>query len=117
MTHGIAVHISPTAMESTTIIRKDAPAAAKAANKPVRVFRLHGISVSLFANTVKLKDRERTFYKVTMAKSYRDDEGQLQRTSSFDSNDVPLLSMLLDRAYEEVIDEELVERETESEQD
>src|SRR2546425_988804 len=100
--------VPPTAMESTTI-RKDAPAAAKAAHKPVKIFRLHGISVSLFANQVKVQDREKTFYKVTMAKSYRDEEGNFQRTTSFDVSEVPLLTTLLDQVYEAVIKQQLTE--------
>src|SRR6266498_1742690 len=81
ITHGIAVHVPPIAMESTTTTRKEAPA-AKAANKPVKIFRHHGISVSVFANSVKIEGRDKTFYKVTMSKAYRDDEGNIQRTGS-----------------------------------
>jgi hypothetical protein len=102
-------------MESTTV-RKDAPAAAKAANKPVKSFRLHGISVSIFANNVKVQDRERVFFKVAISKSYRDEEGNLQRTTSFDANEIPLLETLLDQAYRAVIDLEMVYREPESEE-
>ena len=102
-------------MESTTT-RKDAPAATKAANKPVKSFRLHGISVSVFANTVKIEDREKTFYKVTMSKSYRDDEGKLQRTTSFDAKEIPVLGTLLDQAYEAVLQQDLVVSERESEE-
>ena len=101
-------------MESTTA-RKDAPV-AKATNKPVKSFRLHGISVSVFANVVKIEGREKTFYKVTMAKSYRDDEGNFQRTTSFDANEIPVLGTLLDHAYEAVLEQELVVSERESEE-
>lgn len=103
------------AMESTTV-HKEAPAATKAANKPMKSFRLHGVSVSVFANTVKIQDREKTFYKVTMSKSWRDDEGQLQRTTSFDSTDIPLLSALLAQAYDAVIQQNVVVTERESEE-
>jgi hypothetical protein len=102
-------------MESTTATRKDAPA-AKAANKPVKSFRLHGISVSVFANNVTIEGRERTFHKVTMSKSYRDEEGNPQRTGSFDSSDIPVLSTLLDQAYEAVIEQQLVTNEREQEE-
>lgn len=101
-------------MESTTIQRKAAPA-AKAATKPVKTIRLHGISVSVFANTVMIDGRERVFHKVTISKAYRDDEGTLQRTGSFDLSDVPVLGMLLDRAYEAMIDQQLAASGRESE--
>lgn len=105
----------PFAMESTTIARKDAPA-AKAANKPVKIFRLHGISVSVFANSVKIEGRDKTFYKVTMSKAYRDDEGNIQRTGSFDASEVPVLGTLLDLAFEAVMEQQLTVSERESEE-
>jgi hypothetical protein len=102
-------------MESTTEVRQDAPA-AKAANKPVKIFRHHGISVSVFANPVKFEGRERVFFKITMSKAYRDEEGKLQRTGSFDASEVPVLGTLLNIAFEAVVNQQLHVGDRESEE-
>ena len=102
-------------MDSATT-RKDAPAATKAANKPVKSFRLHGISVSVFANKVKHQNQDLTFHKLSVQKTYRDDEGNLQTTGSFEASDVPVLTFLLNQAYEQVCLLKLADSEASSEE-
>ncbi len=74
--------------------------------KPEHVFRLRGISVSVFANTTKMDKRTVTFRKVSMQRSYRDDDGEWQTTTSFGRDDLPVVQLLLERAYAFILDTE-----------
>jgi len=73
--------------------------------KPVQVFRLRGISVSVFANTVKTADREVTFHKVSLQRTYREGD-EFKTTSSLGRDDLPMARLLLERAWTFILDTE-----------
>ena len=76
-------------MENTTEATK--------ANKPVRVFRLEDVSVSVFANDREIKGETVTFYNLTMIKLYKKGDETL-RTQTFGSDDIHKLCYVLNKA-------------------
>ena len=74
--------------------------------KPVMTFRLRGVSISIFANPAKTEEgRERVFHKVRVQKSYRDGE-EWKQTESLGRDDLPVANLLLQRAWEFILDTE-----------
>ena len=80
-----------------------------APNKPVKVFRLHGLSASIFANRAKSADREVPFYKVSLQRTYHDGE-KFQSTTSLGRDDLPIAGLLLEKAWVFILETEQVER-------
>lgn len=83
-----------------TASKQEVRAAPKAANKPVKTFRLHGLSVSVWANQAQRREEAFTFYKVTIAKTYKDGDDGFKTTSSLAADDLPVVSFLLMKAYD-----------------
>lgn len=73
--------------------------------KPVKVIRLRGVSVSIFANHAKSDGRDITFHKVSVQRSYKDGDDWKQ-TTSFGRDDLPVLNAILQRAWEFILDTE-----------
>ena len=69
---------------------------AQTPTKPVKSFRLRGISASVFENTAKTKDREVTFHKVSLQRTYRDGD-EWKNTTSFGRDDLPIARLLLEQ--------------------
>jgi hypothetical protein len=80
--------------------------AKEVSSKPEKVFRLRGISVSVFANTTTVEKRKVTFRKVSLQRSYRDESGEWQTTTGFGRDDLPTVQLLLKRAWEFILDTE-----------
>ena len=72
----------------------EASAVATKANKPLKVFRLEDVSVSVFANERTIDGDRVTFYNVSMSKTYKKGN-ETRRTQSFGSNDIAKLIQLL----------------------
>ena len=65
-------------------------------NKPVRVFRVRGVKLSVFENHAK----DAVFHKITLVKIYR--EGEAWKTSSsLGRDDLPIAQLLLGKAWAE----------------
>lgn len=92
------------------------PVTAPTATKPVQTFRLRGVTVSVFANTAKMKDREVTFHKVAIQRSYRDDDGEWQNTTSYGRDDLPVMGLLLKQAWQWILETEASRGKDESEE-
>ena len=73
--------------------------------KPVQVYRLRGISVSVFANQVERDGRESTYHKVSLQRTYREGD-EFKTTTSLSRDDLPIASMILKRAWEFILDTE-----------
>jgi hypothetical protein len=82
---------------------------AAASNKPIQVFRVRGISASVFENHAKSRDRSLTFYKVSLQRTYRDD-GEFKTTASLSRDDLPIAALLLDRAWQFILETEAANR-------
>jgi hypothetical protein len=75
-------------------------------NKPVKIMRLRGISASIFANPAKSRTNEdSTFYKVSIQRTYKDGD-EFKTTSSFSRDDLPIVWLLSQKAWEFVLKEE-----------
>lgn len=71
--------------------------------KPEKTFRLRGISASIFANQAEGEDGQYTYHKVSFAKAYKDGD-DWKHTGSFSRNDLPVLKVVLQRAFEAMLD-------------
>ena len=69
-------------------------------NKPVASFSRRGVSVSVFANAAEGRDIPR--YRAAIQKTYMKD-GEFQTTTSFGTEDLPVLQLLLHEAYERIL--------------
>ena len=78
---------------------------AQASLKPVKVFRSRGVSASIFANHAKSDGRDITFHKVSLQRTWKDGD-EWKTTSSFSRDDLPVVRLLLDRAWEFILDAE-----------
>lgn len=81
------------------------PTTAQSSNKPVQVFRLRGLSASIFENHAKSANRDVTFHKVSVQRTYREGD-QWKTTTSFGRDDLPTIQLLLQRAWEFILDTE-----------
>ena len=74
------------------------PMADKAAtNKPVKTFRLRGVTASVFEN--KSEDNKSSFFKDSLQRSYKHGD-EWKSTSSFGRDDLPIVSLLTKQAWE-----------------
>ena len=72
-------------------------------NKPVKSFRLRGITASVFEN--QSEDGKSTFFKVTLQRSYKQGD-DWKSTNSFGRDDLPLVSLLTKQAWEFILNTE-----------
>lgn len=76
-----------------------------ATNKPIIFFRLRGVKVSVFANVVNNGQQDMLFHKVSLQRVYRDGE-EWKTTRSLGRDDIPVACLLLQKAWEFVLDRE-----------
>lgn len=81
------------------------PIAMAGPTKPEKVFRSAGVSASVFRNTTDTKEGESTFYKVALTRSYRDGN-EYKSTASLGRDDLPVATLLLERAWTYIVDVE-----------
>lgn len=72
------------------------------ATKPVQVFRRRGVKISVFEN----RSGEARFHKIAIQKIYRESGGEWKTTNSLGRDDLPIARLLLERAWEYVLDQE-----------
>ena len=70
--------------------------------KPVETIRLRGISASVFEN--KSEDGK-TFHKVSLQRTYRQGD-EWKNTQSLSRDDLPIAAMLLQKAWEYILQAE-----------
>lgn len=78
---------------------------AQTSNKPVKVFRLRGISASVFENHAKSDGRDISFHKVSLQRTYRDGD-EWKTTTSFGRDDLPVAKLVLEQAWEFILESE-----------
>lgn len=82
--------------------------------KPVKVFRLRGVSVSVFENRSKAQGRVVTFFKAALQRTYKEGD-EFKATSSLSRDDLPAAQLLLERAWEFILKAEADSRKASSE--
>jgi hypothetical protein len=73
-------------------------------NKPVKVFCLRSVKVSVFENRVA-GDQPTAFYKTAVQRIYKDGE-EWKTTTSLGRDDLPVVRLLLQRAWEFILETE-----------
>ena len=71
--------------------------------KPVKVFRLRGISASVFEN--ESEDGKSSFHKLSLQRTYRQDN-EWKTTQSLSRDDLPIAALLLQQAWEFILQAE-----------
>lgn len=74
-------------------------------SKPVQTYRLHGVSVSIFANPTKTDGKDTVFYKVSIQRTYKDGD-EFRTTNSFSRDDLPIVELLARRASDYILAQE-----------
>ena len=74
--------------------------------KPVKVFRLRGVSASVFENH---SEQNGTFHKVQVIRTYRDGR-DFKTTPTFSRDELPIVALLTQQAWEYVLAEEASQR-------
>ena len=78
-------------------------------NKPIKTFRLRGVSAAIFANPVKANGGEFTMHKVTLQRTYKEGE-TFKHVNNFGRDELPVARLLLERAYEFILETESAAR-------
>lgn len=73
--------------------------------KPVHTVRFRGVSASVFENKTQVQNREVIFHKVAVSRTYRDGD-EWKSTTSFGRDDLPVVTLVVQRAYEWILDAE-----------
>ena len=81
--------------------------------KPTANVRIGTVKAAIWENQAK----DRTLYKVTFSKRYRDAEGQWKTTHSFGRNDLLLIAKVADQAHSRIVELEQSEDSSEQEED
>ena len=81
------------------------PTTAQSSTKPVKVFRLRGVSASVFENHSKNTERSTTFHKVSLQKAYKDGD-EFKTTTSFGRDDLPVCLHVLHEAWAFILEAE-----------
>lgn len=86
-------------MQQTNL--KNAKETKSTGNKPVLQYRAGVISVSLWENEGKEYDgKPSTFLTAQIQRGYKDKNGEWQNTGTLRVNDIPVVQMLLQKAFE-----------------
>ena len=79
-----------------------AKSTSTSSNKPVKTFRLRGVSASVFENQ---SEQNGVFHKVQILRTYRDGD-EFKSTPTFSRDDLPIVLTVAQRAWEFVLDAE-----------
>jgi hypothetical protein len=66
--------------------------------KPAAKVTLHPVSAAIWRN----QNQSGVFYSATFERSYKDEDGKWQRTSTFSASDLLLLAKVADQAHSEI---------------
>lgn len=81
-------------MNNNSNIRKEDDMKKK--NEPVQTIRFGRIEVAIWENEGK---QDRAFYSTTLTRSYKDEDGNWQQTSSLSGSELLVASKALETAY------------------
>lgn len=75
-------------------------------DKPVKNFKHRGISASVFENSIDKDGAKQTFYRVNLRRTYKQND-EFVSNSNFSRDEIPIARLLLDRAWQWMIDAEV----------
>jgi hypothetical protein len=73
--------------------------------KPAQVYRLRGISVSIFRNEAKQEGRSVPYYKVSLQRTYKSGD-EFKTTTVLSRDDLPVAELLLKKAWQFILEAE-----------
>jgi hypothetical protein len=74
-------------------------------DKPVKVFKHRGISVSVFENTAERDGQQQTFYKASVRRTFKQGD-EFVSNANFSRDEIPITRLLMDRAWQWMLDAE-----------
>ena len=78
--------------------------------KPVKTFRLRGITASVFRNVTESNGHNVPYYKWTIQRTYKDGDDSFRNTTSFTRDDWPIVQLLGQKAWEFILEAEAEEK-------
>lgn len=85
-----------------TAATEAAPVSQEAKRKPVAVVRVEDCSASIWARQHPVQGEAKTFYSVTLERSYKDRDGAWRYTKSFDADSLGKVVDLCQQASETI---------------
>lgn len=79
-----------------------APVSQDAKRKPAAVIRVEDCSASIWAREFPVQGKPKTFYSVTLERSYKDRDGAWKYTKSFDADSLGKIVSLCQQASETI---------------
>ena len=73
--------------------------------KPVKVFRIRGVSASVFENTTHADGQEVKFFKVNLQRTFKQGD-EFKHSTSFGRDEIPVARLVLQQAWEFVLQAE-----------
>src|SRR5947209_9690379 len=83
-------------------------------NKPVKVYRARGVKAAIFENKSNTNGQESVWHKVSLQRVYKQGE-EWKTTNGLGRDDLPVARLLLQRAWEWVIEAEANRKREETE--
>ena len=74
-------------------------------NKPIKVFRQRGISASVFENHTQDRGESVRFFKVNLQRTFKQND-EFKHNASFGRDDIPVAKLMLDRAWQFILEAE-----------
>ena len=71
--------------------------------QPDKKFKIGAVSMALWKREVNGRYGNRLVYACTFERSYKDKDGKWQQSKSFFANDLPKLRLVIDKAYDELM--------------
>jgi len=69
-------------------------------NMPEQTFKAGAISATIWANVKHINNTDVTIRTVVIERSYKDKDGNWQKTTQFGINDLPRLTLVSQKAFE-----------------
>lgn len=71
----------------------------KIKNSPEKKFRCGGVAATIWKNNAKKDGKDIEFFSVNIERSYKDKDGNWQKTNSFGVNDLHKVSVVAEKAF------------------
>lgn len=84
-------------------------------SKPVKTFRLRGITASVFRNVAKSDGRSVPYHKWTVQRTYKDKDS-FKNTTSFNRDDWPIVEVLGRQVFQYILEAEAQSKDADGEE-
>jgi hypothetical protein len=74
----------------------------EAKRRPIHTIRIEDVSASVWQRDHLVRGQQRTYYSITIERSYRDSTGQYRYTRTFDADSLGQLVTVIQRAAEHI---------------